>query len=129
MAVWVFIAAPAFLWLWQAGTTLLWHMGLVALQRGDLPEPGIKTVSPALAGRFFTTEPPGKLLADSFLISKRKVDRIYYSVFSNSTEWYKIKSRITVFILVFIILLRDNHILFVLFLFLLIDLVMLMHLS
>ena len=32
---------------------------------GDLPNPGIKRVSPALAGRFFffffTTEPPGKL--------------------------------------------------------------------
>ena len=32
---------------------------------GDLPNPGIKCVSPALAGRFFffffTTEPPGKL--------------------------------------------------------------------
>ena len=27
---------------------------------GDLPDPGIKLVSPALAGRFFTTEPPGK---------------------------------------------------------------------
>ena len=30
---------------------------------GDLPNPGIKpvsSVSPALAGRFFTTEPPGK---------------------------------------------------------------------
>ena len=30
---------------------------------GDLPNPGIKPVSPmfhALAGRFFTTEPPGK---------------------------------------------------------------------
>ena len=27
---------------------------------GDLPGPGIKLVSPALAGRFFTTEPPGK---------------------------------------------------------------------
>ena len=30
----------------------------------DLPDPGIETaspVSPALAGRFFTTEPPGKL--------------------------------------------------------------------
>ena len=27
---------------------------------GDLPEPGIKPMSPALAGRFFTTEPPGK---------------------------------------------------------------------
>ena len=27
---------------------------------GDLPNPGIKPVSPALAGGFFTTEPPGK---------------------------------------------------------------------
>ena len=27
----------------------------------DLPDPGIKDMSPALAGRFFTTEPPGKL--------------------------------------------------------------------
>ena len=29
---------------------------------GDLPDPGIKPKSPALAGRFFTTEPPGKPL-------------------------------------------------------------------
>ena len=29
---------------------------------GDLPYPGLKLVSPALAGRFFTTEPPGKPL-------------------------------------------------------------------
>ena len=27
---------------------------------GNLPNPGIKPASPALAGRFFTTEPPGK---------------------------------------------------------------------
>ena len=27
---------------------------------GDLPDPGIKPLSPALAGEFFTTEPPGK---------------------------------------------------------------------
>ena len=27
---------------------------------GDLPDPGIKPVSPALAGRFFTIEPGGK---------------------------------------------------------------------
>ena len=27
---------------------------------GDLPNPGIEPVSPALAGRFFTTDPPGK---------------------------------------------------------------------
>ena len=26
----------------------------------DLPDPGIKSTSPALTGRFFTTEPPGK---------------------------------------------------------------------
>ena len=27
---------------------------------GDLPNPGIEPMSPALAGRFYTTEPPGK---------------------------------------------------------------------
>ena len=27
---------------------------------GDLPDPGIEPVCPALAGGFFTTEPPGK---------------------------------------------------------------------
>ena len=30
------------------------------LSPGDLPYPGIEPTSPALAGRFFTTEPPGK---------------------------------------------------------------------
>ena len=29
----------------------------------DLPDPGIKPVFPALAGRFFTTEPPRKPLS------------------------------------------------------------------
>jgi len=28
----------------------------------DLPDPGIELMSPALAGRLFTTEPPGKLV-------------------------------------------------------------------
>ena len=27
---------------------------------GDLPDPGIEPTSPALAGGFFTTEPPGR---------------------------------------------------------------------
>ena len=27
-----------------------------------LPDPGVKLVTPALAGEFFTTEPPGKLI-------------------------------------------------------------------
>ena len=33
--------------------------GLPCLPPGELPDPGIEPVSPALAGRFFTTEPPG----------------------------------------------------------------------
>ena len=34
--------------------------GLPFPSPGDLPKPGIKPTSPVLAGRFFTTEPPGK---------------------------------------------------------------------
>ena len=34
--------------------------GLSFSSPGDLPDPGIKPKSPALAGRFFTTESPGK---------------------------------------------------------------------
>ena len=34
--------------------------GLPFLSPGDLPNTGIKPVSPELAGGFFTTEPPGK---------------------------------------------------------------------
>ena len=40
--------------------------GLLCPPPGDLPDPGIKPMSPAspaLAGGFFTTEPPGKPLA------------------------------------------------------------------
>ena len=28
--------------------------------KGELPDPRIEAASPAMAGRFFTTEPPGK---------------------------------------------------------------------
>ena len=34
--------------------------GLLFPSLGDLPDPGIKAASPALAGGFFTAEPPGK---------------------------------------------------------------------
>ena len=34
--------------------------GLPFPSTGDLPDPGAGPQSPALAGRFFTTEPPGK---------------------------------------------------------------------
>ena len=36
--------------------------GLLFTLPGDLSDPGIKPVSPALAGGFFTTEAPGKPL-------------------------------------------------------------------
>ena len=36
--------------------------GLPFASLGDLPSPGIEPSSPALAGGFFTTEPPGKSL-------------------------------------------------------------------
>ena len=34
--------------------------GLLFPSPGDLPNPGVKAKSPALAGGFFTAEPPGK---------------------------------------------------------------------
>ena len=40
--------------------------GLPFSSPGDLPDPGIKPASPALAGRFFTTEPPGKELLSAY---------------------------------------------------------------
>ena len=48
-----------------------WH-GLPCPSPGDLPKPGIESVSfmsPALAGGFFTTEPPGKPLFSSVQFS------------------------------------------------------------
>ena len=36
--------------------------GLLFLAPGYLPDPGIKPMSPSLAGRFFTAEPPAKPL-------------------------------------------------------------------
>ena len=46
-------------------------MGLVAQRHGGLPGLGIELVSPALAGEFFTTEPPGKPPKQIILLSHR----------------------------------------------------------
>ena len=40
--------------------------GLPFPSPGDLPDPGIKPACPALAGRFFTTEPLGKHLGHNY---------------------------------------------------------------
>ena len=50
--------------------------GLPFLPLGDLPDLGIKPtslVSPVLAGRFFTTEPPGKLC----VFDSTKIDHVF----------------------------------------------------
>ena len=41
--------------------------GLPFPSPGDLPNPGIKLASPALAGRFFTIEPSGKPMTNTLL--------------------------------------------------------------
>ena len=35
---------------------------------GDLPDPGVELMSPALAGKFFTIEPPGKAAVAILLV-------------------------------------------------------------
>ena len=47
---------------------------------GDLPDPGIKPVSQALAGGFFTTETPGKPLLIRGLLSLKMFSDSLYSV-------------------------------------------------
>ena len=60
---------PVFVTLWTAALQAPLSMGFSRQEYwsglpfpspGDLPDPGIKPMSPALAGRFFTTAPPGK---------------------------------------------------------------------
>ena len=46
--------------------------GLPLPSPGDLPNPGIKPRSPALAGGFFTTEPHGKPSVGDVSLKKKK---------------------------------------------------------
>ena len=48
------------LWLGSGAGSRVVSMGLLLLSLWDLPGPGMEPVSPALAGGFFTPEPPGK---------------------------------------------------------------------
>ena len=48
--------------------------GLPYPSPGDIPDPGIEPTSPALAGGFFTTEPPGKPSRFEKLQIKRKLN-------------------------------------------------------
>ena len=68
----------------------------------DLPGSGIEPVSPALTGRFFTTEPPGKSNEMLFQILVLKFTTILYKLIKKNNN--KIKSCLTstsCFILIF----------------------------
>ena len=71
MHPWVFSSVQLCVTPWTVVFPALLSMGfyrqeywkeLLFLTPGDLPDPEIEPVSPALAGRFFTTELPGKPL-------------------------------------------------------------------
>ena len=48
--------------------------GLPFPSPGDLPDSGIEPTSPALAGRFFTTKPPGKPIKGNLGKLKIKIE-------------------------------------------------------
>ena len=50
-----------------------WAQGLLAPRHLNLPRLGIESASPALAGGFFATVPPGKSV-DSLISSKRIIN-------------------------------------------------------
>ena len=71
----------------------------------DLPRPGLEPVSPALAGRFSTTAPPGKPFPVFFIIQRCRGKREIWIVhvdalagtlltFSNQRAMYSISCRI-----------------------------------
>ena len=60
--------------------------GLPFPSPGDLPHPGtelLSPVSPALASRFFTTEPPGRPIKVIIATKKYKVLRVVLQVFQH----------------------------------------------
>ena len=55
---------------------------------GDLPNPGVKPTSPALAGKFLTTEKPGKPLNHTQIQNKKKKN---FKIYTSFYPWDKIK--------------------------------------
>ena len=60
----------------------IWEWVAIFFSR-DLPILGIELVSPALAGRFFTTEPPGKLLLKIWSMGEENGKPLQYSCLEN----------------------------------------------
>ena len=53
----------------------------------DLPRPGLEPVSPALAGRFSTTVPPGKP-SISFFVSGKGCKREFHKLLKRGTKYF-----------------------------------------
>ena len=53
---------------------------------GDLPDPGLEPTCPALAGRFFTTEPPGKPVAGTSVPDNETLGHIIIHYWLNALE-------------------------------------------
>ena len=61
-------------------STTVVYKGLVAPRHvGDLPGSGIEPMSPASAGRFFTTEPPGKPNFFDYLYLSKIFEHLLYT--------------------------------------------------
>ena len=58
----------------------------------DLPGPGIKPMSPALAGGFLTTVPPGKSLPLVFNLPQKRDHTVNFYGFPEHHEYFKIKT-------------------------------------
>ena len=59
--------------------------GLPSPSLGDLPDPGIKSMSPALAGRFFITEPLEKPSNILYQEEGGHSTQTYYPTFQENT--------------------------------------------
>ena len=55
--------------------------GLPVPPSGDLPNPGIEPMSPALAGRFFTTVPSGKFSLRHIYVNECNIIFLYWSFY------------------------------------------------
>ena len=64
--------------------------GLPFPSSGALPDPGMEPMSPALAGRFFTIETPGKpTTKDKLLNLKYRLENIYITIFVKCGSYTK----------------------------------------
>ena len=82
-----------------------YQSGLSSLSPGDLPDPGIELASPALAGKFLTTEPPGKPM-HSLATKKIHLCETANQRFNDLDE-----QSITIGLAILIISIRENSIL------------------